>query len=74
MPRIGNTLATLLTGLLSTDYLGNDWVTKPFRPHLQWGARDMAGYPPKRPGYFSRSANTKSATDVHGADPRPRRR
>ncbi len=35
-------------------------VTRPFNPHLHWGARDMAGFPPRRNGYFVERSTTRS--------------
>jgi hypothetical protein len=35
-------------------------LTRPFNPHLHWGARDMAGYPPRHNGYFVERSTTRS--------------
>ncbi|HYF66280.1 MAG TPA: DUF6025 family protein, partial [Herpetosiphonaceae bacterium] len=33
---------------------------QPFNPHFHWGARDMAGYPPSKKGYFAEKSTIKS--------------
>lgn len=68
MPTMANTLARMLSGLFSTHYPGiaidRARMTQPFNPHFHWGARDMAGYPPVRNGYFSRKTRAKSAGKI----------
>ncbi|MFB1485119.1 DUF6025 family protein [Corallococcus sp. RDP092CA] len=65
LPRLSGTVTTLLLAMLNTHYpdgaVDRATMTRPFNPHLHWGARDMAGYPPVRPGYFARSSSIKSA-------------
>jgi hypothetical protein len=42
-------------------------VTQPFNPHLHWGARDMAGFPPRRNGYFVERSTTRSLRRICAA-------
>lgn len=39
-------------------------ATKPFNAHLHWGARDMAGYPPVRRGYFMQKSTARSLRTI----------
>ncbi len=68
MPTMANTLARMLSGFFSTHYpdamIDRATMTQPFNPHFHWGARDMAGYPPVRNGYFSRKTRAKSAAKI----------
>jgi aconitate hydratase len=68
MPMMASMLVGMLSGLFSTHYpSGVDdraSMTQPFNPHLHWGARDMAGYPPVRNGYFLERSTLKSARAI----------
>lgn len=68
MPTMANTLARMLSGFFSTHYpdvpIERVSMTQPFNPHFHWGARDMAGYPPVRAGYFSRKTRARSASKI----------
>src|SRR5690606_20453296 len=68
MPVMSNTLVGMLSGMLGTHYpdgpIDRATMTRPFNPHFHWGARDMAGYPPRRRGYFSEKSTIKSARQI----------
>jgi hypothetical protein len=61
-------LVGILSAVLSTHYpdvaIDRATMTSPFTPHFHWGARDMAGYPPRRRGYFSEKSTTKSIRQI----------
>lgn len=66
-------LSSLLVGLVSALYRTHlptapedPALTRPFNVHLHWGARDMAGYPPRRKGYFVNQATSKSLRGLCG--------
>jgi hypothetical protein len=40
--------------------LGHHVSTRPFNLHFHWGARDMAGFPPRKNGYFVEKSTTRS--------------
>ena len=56
MPLMASTLTRIVLGMRHSHYpharIDRDTMTRPFSPHFHWGARDMAGYPPVRGGYF----------------------
>jgi hypothetical protein len=68
LPVMSNVLASMLSALLSTHYPGcrieRATMTQPFNPHFHWGARDMAGYPPRRKGYFAERSTAKSGRKI----------
>ncbi|PZD96795.1 hypothetical protein DNH61_06250 [Paenibacillus sambharensis] len=64
LPILSNIIAGVLSAVVHTHYPGaqvvRDQMTRPFNPHFHWGARDMAGYPPVRKGYFAEKSTIKS--------------
>jgi hypothetical protein len=68
MPIMSNLLVAMLSGMLGTHYPGctsdRATMTQPFNPHFHWGARDMAGYPPRRKGYFAEKSTIRSARQI----------
>jgi hypothetical protein len=68
MPIMSNLLVGMLSGMLGTHYPGcaidRATMTQPFNPHVHWGARDMAGYPPRRKGYFAEKSTIRSARQI----------
>jgi hypothetical protein len=64
LPVVSNLLVGILSAIFATHYpdAGDTraCLTRPFNPHLHWGARDMAGYPPHRRGYFVERSTTRS--------------
>ncbi|SCY21348.1 hypothetical protein SAMN05720606_103135 [Paenibacillus polysaccharolyticus] len=64
VPIISNILSGVLSAIFHSHYSSSsvqrDCMTQPFNPHFHWGARDMAGYPPRRKGYFAEKSTTKS--------------
>ena len=56
MPLMASTLTRIVLGMLHSHYpdavVDRATMSQPFNPHFHWGARDMAGYPPVRGGYF----------------------
>jgi hypothetical protein len=68
MPIMSNLLVGMLSGMLGTHYPGcaidRATMTRPFNPHVHWGARDMAGYPPRRKGYFAEKSTIRSARQI----------
>lgn len=64
LPLPSNVLSGVLSAIFSAHYPGHpvdrSRMTQPFNPHFHWGARDMAGYPPVRKGYFSEKSTIKS--------------
>jgi hypothetical protein len=63
-PLVSNLLSGVLSAILCTHYPGarivRERMTQPFNPHVHWGARAMAGYPPVRRGYFTERSTLKS--------------
>lgn len=61
LPVVSHLLTSVLTGLFGTHLpdgpAGRD--EDPFVTHLHWGARAMAGCPPRRGGYFTRKATVR---------------
>lgn len=64
LPVLSNLLVGIFSAIFGTHYPdpgeARDRGTRPFNPHLHWGARDMAGYPPRRRGYFATRASARS--------------
>jgi hypothetical protein len=64
LPVMGNVLNMVLHAHLLTHYPdldgGRAGVARPFNVHLHWGARDMAGFPPRHKGYFAASSKRRS--------------
>jgi hypothetical protein len=65
LPVISNLLAGALSAIFATHYPDCDparrkALTQPFNLHFHWGARDMAGYPPRHNGYFCERSTTRS--------------
>lgn len=64
MPLISNIVSRVISAILASHYpngvYDREKQTKPVNPHFHWGARDMAGYPPYRKGYFSKKNRFKS--------------
>ncbi len=60
MPLISNTLSGVFSAVfgshLTQDHTDNEIVNV----HFHWGARDMAGYPPYKKGYFMEKSTKKS--------------
>lgn len=56
MPLMASTLTRIVLGMRHSHYpdvvVDRATMSRPFNPHFHWGARDMAGYPPVRGGYF----------------------
>jgi Family of unknown function (DUF6025) len=64
MPLISNVVMRIFSSIFCTHYpevnIDRSLMTMPFNPHFHWGARDMAGYPPKRRGYFTSRSKIRS--------------
>ena len=61
LPVMSLQLTNVLFGLLNTHHPGGaDAPERPFITHLHWGARAMAGCPPRRSGYLSRRSTVRS--------------
>jgi len=56
IPVMSNTVARLLVAA----FLAPASQTSGFVLHSHWGARDMAGFPPRRKGYFTARSKTRS--------------
>lgn len=82
LPVMSGLLVGVLSAMLATHYPDADPVaqraalTQPFNLHFHWGARDMAGFPPRRRGYFAERTTTRSIRQIcdalvaaHGVDP-----
>ncbi|HEY5879269.1 MAG TPA: DUF6025 family protein [Nakamurella sp.] len=70
LPVVSHLLLDVLSAYFGTHYpdlggLGSP-PTKPFNAHLHWGARDMAGYPPMRRGYFVQKSTARSLRTICG--------
>lgn len=67
MPVLSKTLVPLLYSILNTHYpnctVERDLMTRPCNPHFEWGANGMAGYWPKKFGWFPREA--RYARNIH---------
>ncbi|WP_050995228.1 DUF6025 family protein [Bradyrhizobium liaoningense] len=57
IPVMSNTVARLL---VATFLAPPPRKLRDFVLHLHWGARDMAGFPPRRKGYFTARSKTRS--------------
>ncbi|HEX8090779.1 MAG TPA: DUF6025 family protein, partial [Blastocatellia bacterium] len=57
-------LGRIFTALFMTHYPGINGagarLARPFNLHLHWGARDMAGFPPRQKGYFVSRSRTRN--------------
>jgi hypothetical protein len=66
LPLLSVLMVNMLYALLSTHYPGGitdrEAMTRPCNPHIHWGALGMAGYPPRRRGYFREKV--KNARDL----------
>jgi Family of unknown function (DUF6025) len=63
VPVLSHLVIGILSAILTTHYpdlQDRTAVTRPFNPHFHWGARDMAGFPPRRNGYFVERSTTRS--------------
>lgn len=64
VPLISNHVTSILSAIFMShcrDPLADGpGLAQPFNLHLHWGARDMAGYPPRRSGYFGQDSSLKS--------------
>ncbi|MGW7496810.1 DUF6025 family protein [Streptomyces luteogriseus] len=68
LPVISIQLSSVLFGLLGT-HLPDDPMLPgedPFLTHLHWGARAMAGCPPRRGGYLARKSTVRSLRAITG--------
>ncbi len=62
MPLLSNLTAALLTANFATHYPKDKFKHQDeLNVHFHWGARDMAGYPPGRRGYFFEKSTQRSA-------------
>lgn len=63
LPLISSGLVRILSAIFTANYpsvgITGTRVTRPFNLHLHWGARDMAGFPPRRMGYFTSHAKMR---------------
>jgi hypothetical protein len=68
LPVVSHLLLDVLSAYFGAHYpdLGesDQLPTKPFNAHLHWGARDMAGYPPARRGYFVQKSTARSLRTI----------
>jgi hypothetical protein len=64
LPIASNLLTAVLSAALQTHLLdhaaSSSRVVGPLNPHLHWGGRDMAGYPPRHGGYLFEDAKLRS--------------
>ncbi len=64
LPLLSNLTIAVLSAMIEThlpDAARNSGRSRgPINPHLHWGGRDMAGYPPLRKGYLFEEAKIKS--------------
>jgi hypothetical protein len=66
LPVASTLLITVLSALLETHCPDRTWsgAEGPLNPHLHWGGRDMAGYPPRRNGYLLEDAKIRSLKSI----------
>jgi Family of unknown function (DUF6025) len=68
LPVMSNILVGVFSAIFFSHYPGIEidrpTMTQPFNPHFHWGARDMAGFPPRRSGYFMARASTRSIRQI----------
>jgi Family of unknown function (DUF6025) len=68
LPVVSHFLVGIFSAIFATHYPnatpGEPPVTRPFNTHFHWGARDMAGYPPLRKGYFVEKSTTRSLRSI----------
>lgn len=64
LPVMSNNVARIFSILFQTHYPDAAALpaeqSRPFILHPHWGARDMAGYPPRQKGYFTARSRTRS--------------
>ena len=64
LPVVSNTVISVLSALLNTHTpdagAQRSGTSAPLIPHLHWGGRDMAGYPPRRKGYLLEDTRIRS--------------
>jgi hypothetical protein len=64
LPVLSNVVTRIFTAHFLTHYPGiskrDAGLREPFNLHLHWGARSMAGFPPRRRGYFVSRSKTRS--------------
>lgn len=65
LPVMSTKLAGLLSAILGTHLpdcgpVRRKALLQPVNLHVHWGARDMAGYPPRHKGYYVEKATTRS--------------
>ena len=64
LPVASNILIAVLSAVLETHLPGgilhSSRMVGPLNPHLHWGGRDMAGYPPRNRGYLLEEAKARS--------------
>ena len=64
LPLASNLLIAVLSAILETHLPGGvlpaSRVIGPINPHLHWGGRDMAGYPPRNRGYLLEDTKLRS--------------
>ncbi|MEQ4454259.1 DUF6025 family protein [Kosakonia sacchari] len=68
LPVISNLLTAVLSAIFGTHYpdanVNRATMTQPFNPHIHWGARDMAGYPPVRRGYIAQKSTARTMRNL----------
>lgn len=68
LPIMSGLLAGVFSAILATHYpdvaFDRDTMARPYNLHFHWGARDMAGYPPRRKGYFAERTTTRSIRQI----------
>jgi hypothetical protein len=64
LPVMAGLLVGVLSAILATHYPCAAPVTRTCNLHCHWGARDMAGYPPRRKGYFAERTTTRSIRQI----------
>ncbi|MBM7702284.1 DUF6025 family protein [Metabacillus iocasae] len=60
MPMASNLLSGVLSAILGSHVTEDSESPSVLNAHVHWGARDMAGYPPLRNGYFAEKSTRKS--------------
>jgi hypothetical protein len=64
LPVASTLLITVLSALLETHHPDRPSADGLLNPHLHWGGRDMAGYPPRRNGYLLEDAKIRSLKSI----------
>ncbi|MEU6083345.1 DUF6025 family protein [Streptomyces sp. NPDC047108] len=69
LPVVSHLLTGVLTGMFATHYPDGPAApgVAPFTTHLHWGARSMAGCPPRRGGYFTSRAAVRGMRSISDA-------